>query len=170
MTLDRHPLGRRLALLAALTTLCAAAHAQSDDWQHVAADCKPATFSALQLGQFDAARGLIRAPMGAGNPKLQYTCNVLDRYDGFLPFWTTMELQAFDPVGGSVVATLYGKSKATGVSVALLNVSSPAAGVVTNTPVALPALDFSANAYHVVLTLTPRANVQPSAHMLKMFQ
>lgn len=165
------PIARRAALAVAATlSLTGAAHAQAEDWQSVVAACTPASLPSLQLPIISASGGFVRAPAGAANPQLVYTCNVLDAYFSTVPVWTRIRLQALDTVGGAVNATLYQKSKATGVSVAVANVPSVAAGVITNSTNAIPALDFAANSYHVVVTITPQANSRPQAHMVQLIQ
>lgn len=157
-----------LATLVALAAFAGGAHAQAEDWQSVATACTPATLPSLQNAQFNTAGGFIRAPAGAGGPQLVYTCNVLDSFAAIVPNWNVMQLQALDNVGGAVTAALYAKNKVTGASALVAVVPSVAAGVVANATVAIPALNFAANSYHIVLTLTPQANSRPQAHMVKL--
>lgn len=165
------PVVRRTAVaLASTLAFAGAAHAQAEDWQSAVAACTPANLPSLQLPIISAPGGFVRAPAGAANPQMVYTCNVLDAYFSFVPLWTHIRLQALDTVGGAVTATLYQKSKATGVSVAVAAVPSVAAGVITNSTNAIPALDFALNSYHVVVTLTPQANSRPQAHMVQLIQ
>ncbi len=163
-------MSKTLRSLAALTLpligFVNAAYAQVEDWQSVATACTPATIDSLALPQFNTVGGFIRAPLGAENPQLRYTCNVLDSFATFVPTWNRMQLQYLDTVGGSISATLYSKNKVTGATAIEAFVASPAAGAINNVNVALPALNFAINAHYVVVAITPRNNARPQAHQV----
>lgn len=155
----------------AATLAAGSARAQFiDDWQHVAAACAPSTLSALSMVQINTSNGSIRA----NNPNsgtVRYTCNVLDSFATSVPAWNYLTLQYQDVAGGRVVATLYAKSKVTGLAAVIANVVSPAVVGIANVTVPVPGLDFSANAYYVVITLQmPTANNPPQAHMVSLHQ
>lgn len=155
----------------AAAALCAvgAAHAAPEDWQAVAASCTPTTPSALSGATLNASNnGAIRANTGDGT--LKYVCNVLDSYVSSVTVnWTRFRLQALDPVGGAVGAQLYAKNKTTGAVtlVATVVANVPVANV-QNYAVPIPALNFDAFAYHVVITLNRQAAAQPAAHMVSL--
>ena len=156
------------ALSLALAGFAGNAHAQATDWQSVATACTPAGAASLNAAQFNTALGFVRPPMGAANPQLVYTCNVLDSYIGTVPIWNWLRLQYMDTVGGAVSATLWQKNKLTGATALMVFLPSVAAGGVSNVQAAVPALDFAANAYYVVITVTPQANTRPQAHMVTL--
>jgi hypothetical protein len=156
--------------LAGLAGYTGSAHAQVEDWTHVATACTPASLDSLAAPQFNTAGGFIRAPLGNGTPRLRYTCNVLDSFATFVPVWNFMVMQYFDTVGASITATLYAKNRITGVTAVQAFVPSAAAGAVANVAVALPALNFAVNQHYIVIDITPRPDVRVQAHMVKLVQ
>lgn len=164
----RKSAGRALCLFAlASSALVSNAHAQASNWQSVASACTPTSLATLTTTTINAILGSVQAPLGPNPPKL-YTCNVLDSFASVNPTWTTLELQYFDPVGGAVKAELYSRNKGNGATAFITGVSSVAAIGVANVAVALPALNFAANSYHVVLTMFPKVGVQVRAHMVRL--
>lgn len=160
------------ATAVALLGLCAApAHAQvpSEDWQHVATACTPASLDALRYGQFNLSTGYIRA-VNTDVGTLEYTCNVLDSFASTLPTWNHLVLQYRDLLGGRVRATLYQKSKVSGAAFPVASVlSSPAPGM-NSVDVPIPQLNFALYGYYVVLSLNPTAGSAPQVHMVQLKQ
>ncbi|HEX5687463.1 MAG TPA: hypothetical protein VFY73_25890 [Ideonella sp.] len=160
-----------LGTLSLAATLAAGtARAQfADDWQHVATACTPSNLAALNLVQFVVPNGYIRA----NNPNagiVRYTCNVLDSFVSVVPTWNALTLQYLDAAGGRVTATLYAKSKATGIAGMVATVTGPASAVVANASVAVPGLNFAANAYYVVISISTAGPNPPQAHMVSLHQ
>jgi hypothetical protein len=157
-----------LSLAATLATGTARAQF-ADDWQHVATACTPSNLAALNLVQFAVPSGYIRA----NNPNagiLRYTCNVLDSFVGTVPTWNLLTLQYQDAVGGRVSATLYAKTKATGIAGSIATVTGPASAVVANASVPVPGLNFAANTYFVVISISSAGPNPPQAHMVSLHQ
>lgn len=158
------------ALTLAATLAAGSARAQfADDWQHVATACTPSNLAALNLVQFNVGGGFIRA----NNPNagtVHYTCNVLDSFNSPVSAWNDLTLQYRDAAGGRVVATLYSKNKANGVTAVVANAVSPASAAINNVSVNVPALNFAMFGYYVVISITSSANNPPQAHMVSLHQ
>lgn len=158
------------ALTLAASLAAGSAQAQFiDDWQHVATACTPSNLQALNLVQFNVGGGFIRA----NNPNagtVHYTCNVLDSFNSPMPTWSYMTLQYRDAAGARVVATLYAKNKANGVTAALASAVSPASAGVNNVTVNVPPMNFALFGYYVVISITSSANNPPQAHMVSLHQ
>lgn len=160
------------AALLPLASLLAAPAAQAqaiDDWQHTVPACSPDGLNSLRFAQINAPAGFVRA----NNPDagvLNFTCNVLDSFATSVPTWNRLVLQYRDVAGGRVMASLYQKSKMTGVSAMISNVVSPASGVIANTSVGVPAMDFSLNTYYIVVSIQGAVLNPPQAHTVMLVQ
>lgn len=162
-------LSRSAGAAALLTLLATGAQAQSSDWQSVASACTPTSIAASQQVQVVNNGSYLRAPLAGRNPPtLNYACNVLDPSNGTVPAWKWLVLQYLDTVGNAVSATLYAKSKATGAVSNVGSISSAANVAVTSVDVQIPALDFAANSYYVLLTLRPQVATQPQLHSVSL--
>jgi hypothetical protein len=162
-------LARALAA-GALVAVTASAHAAFiDDWQSVASACTPINSSTLGTATIPTSGAYVRAPL-APAAKLVYVCNVLDSFATAVPTWDYLQLQYLDPVGGAVRAQLFEKSKATGSVVLVASAVSAAAVPISMVTVPVPAMNFAANSYHVVITLMPQTSTQVQAHMVTLTQ
>jgi hypothetical protein len=155
------------ALITLLTSACAAQAANG--WQMVAAGCEPTPGSGKLLSVSTKTGAVAFKDGQTGTATLvcpvnyEFTgTNVLDQ----------LEVQALDSsANGSVRATLLRKSKTTGLTETLANVTSADAAAVQNTVTSLtPAsINFFTHAAYVVLQLSrtdPAAVVQ--AHMVHL--
>ncbi len=159
-----------LSLAATLATGTARAQFV-DDWQHVATACTPSNLAALNLVQFVVPSGYIRANNPAAGI-VRYTCNVVDSFASIMPTWNFLTLQYQDAIGGRVTATLYAKTKAApGIPGVVATVAGPASLTVDNASVALPVvLNFAANTYYVVISISSAGPNPPQAHMVSLHQ
>ena len=166
MTLHLPTALTRVLTAAALCSACAA-HASPEDWQAVAASCHPLNTTSFSAAVFNNQNsGAIRA--NAGDGTLKYLCNVLDSFASSVTLnWTHFRLQAADPVGGTVGAQLFSKSKATGATALIATVTSVAGGLQTTT-VPVPQLNFDLNGYFVVINMVRQPVATPSAHMVSL--
>ena len=140
-----------------------------DDWQHTVPACSPDSLNSLRSAQINAPGGFVRA----NNPDagvLNFTCNVLDSFAALTTTWTRLMLQAKDPAGGRVMATLYQKSKATGIPVVVANVISAAAPGIVNTAVPVPVMNFGLNTYYIVVSIQGAVQNPPQAHTVMLVQ
>jgi hypothetical protein len=164
---------RPLAAVAAVSLLGLAgvAHA-TPDWQAAAATCVPdsrTTVANEVTGKPGAWVSLSPAAAEHEGAKVVYFCNVLSPLDNPVPpTWRYFKLQYGNTLGNEVQAVLYSKNKLTGATATIAAVfSAPSAGVAVATVPLPPApLDFVANAYHVILTLTSIQATQPRGHMV----
>ncbi len=164
-------LARALYTSLLLTSLAStgAQAATIDDWQSAASACTPIRSSTLSTAFIPTNGAYVRAPLAPAAP-LVYVCNVLDSFATAVPTWKYMQLQYLDLIGGAVHAQLFQKSKATGAVVLLASAVSAAAGLISTVTVPVPAMNFAANSYHVVITLTPQTSTQVQAHMMTLTQ
>lgn len=163
-----HPLALAALALSSLAWT-PAAHATAD-WLTVAPTCVPDSPQSLDFGLTSLTGGYVRS--AGRNPPVAYFCPVWNPDDltSATPTWKSLKLQALDPNsgGGSVVATLYAKSRNSGAVSPVATVASGLSSIVMVTSVALPAaLNFKRNAYYVTIQID--APTQPAeAHMVML--
>jgi len=160
------------ATLLPLAALLAAPAAQAqfiDDWQHTVPACAPDSLNSLRNAQINAPLGFVRAN-NPDMPPVVFTCNVLDSFATAVPTWNRLVLQYRDTVGGRVTASLFQKSKATGVPVMIANVVSPAAAGINNAAMPVPAMDFALNTYYVLVSVQGAAQNPAQAHTVMLTQ
>lgn len=158
--------------LAAAALALAALHPQAHataDWLTVAPTCVPDSPQSLQLGLTSLTGGYVRA---GRNPPVAYFCPVWNPDDlvAAATSWKFFKLQALDPNanGGSIVATLYAKSRASGTVSLVTSVSSLQSSTVKVATVALPAsLNFKRYAYYVTIEMAP-PSLPAEAHMVML--
>jgi len=135
----------------------------------VAAACTPATRHTVEFGQVLTAEGAVRA--GRNPPVMQYICPVWNPEDyAASTSWRFFRLQFRDanPGGAAVRATLFEKPRLAGRTERLVVLVSAYSADLAVVSAPLPRLlDFSRNAYYVLLELDPRT-VAAEAHMLML--
>lgn len=135
----------------ALAALHMPAHA-TPNWLTAAAACTADSPESLQNTIVVASEGLLRH---GREPPARYICPVWNPDEAATPSWQGLVLTYIDAssAGGKVKASLYAKSR-TGTKASLIATVNSAGGSsrLQNTRVTLrKALDFSRNAYYVVL-------------------
>jgi hypothetical protein len=145
-----------------------AAHATAE-WLTPAPTCVPDSPQTLDFAVTSLTGGFVRS--AGRNPPVAYFCPVWNPDDLVAtPSWKFLKLQALDPNsgGGSIVATLYAKSRSNGFVTPVASVSSLLSSIVTVASVALPMpLSFKRNAYYVTIQID--APTMPAeAHMVML--
>jgi hypothetical protein len=142
------------------------------DWLTAASACTADSAASLQNTTVVASEGLLRH---GREPPARYICPVWNADDfAPTPSWQGLVLTYIDPssAGGKVKASLYAKSR-TGTKASLIATVTSAGGssrLQTTRATLRKTLDFSLNAYYVVLfmDMADSALAPNEAHMVRL--